>query len=103
MNKVRIMNYLKKFNLKFYKTKEWLDKRQEMLIRDNYECQMCKAKGRVSKATTVHHIKHYKDHPYLALTDDNLMSVCEVCHNKLHPEKGFKHEKKKEIHAERWG
>lgn len=99
------MNYLKIFNILFYKTKDWKQKRKEVLDRDNNECQLCKKSGKVTKATTVHHIKHYENRPDLALTDDNLISVCESCHNKLHPEKGFgqlSNDKKLKFHKERW-
>lgn len=95
--------YLKVFNVNFYKTKQWKEKRIQILIRDNYECQRCKANGKYSKATTVHHIKHYSKFPSLALTDDNLISLCNTCHNEVHPEK-FKdiNMKVNEIHKEKW-
>jgi len=35
----------------------------------------------------VHHIKHLKDFPELALVDSNLESLCFTCHNEEHPEK----------------
>ena len=72
---------------KFYKSKEWRHKRQEILRRDNNECQKCKWAGRYSKAKTVHHKKHLKEFPELALTDNNLESLCDTCHNEEHPEK----------------
>ena len=31
--------------------------------------------------------KHLKDIPELALTDDNLISLCGECHEYMHPEK----------------
>ena len=42
------------------------------------------------QATTVHHIKHYDEYPELALNNDNLISLCEACHNNMHPEKAKK-------------
>ena len=87
---------------KFYKSKEWKHKRPVILKRDNYECQRCKDLGGYSKAVVVHHIKHLRDHPELALVDSNLSSRCEPCHNIEHPEKGFKHERKDPITKERW-
>jgi 5-methylcytosine-specific restriction protein A len=71
----------------FYKTMAWLNKRAEVLERDNYECQMCKAEGRYGRGNVVHHIKHLTHRPDLALEDDNLVTLCERCHNKVHPEK----------------
>ena len=86
----------------FYKTTEWKHKRKEILERDNYECQMHKAKGKYKKATCVHHIKHYKEHPELGLEDENLTSLCDACHNEVHPEKLKKNKPKKIISKEKW-
>lgn len=96
-----IRDYLKKWNKKFYKTYTWETKRKEILKRDNFECQMCKGEGLYSKATTVHHVKHYDKFPELGLTDDNLISLCASCHNKVHPERNFEI-KKRNSHSERW-
>ena len=71
----------------FYKSSNWLHKRKQVLERDNYECQRCKSKGGFSPATCVHHIKHLKDRPDLALEEDNLVGLCDACHNLEHPEK----------------
>jgi len=88
---------------KFYKSKEWRHKRQDILLRDNNECQKCKRDGGYSKAETVHHIKHLRNHPELALTDSNLESLCGTCHNEEHPEKlQTIATKKKIIIDERW-
>lgn len=67
-----------------YHTGEWKRKRDEILRRDHFACQMCKAKGKYTRADTVHHIKHLRDVPELALTDDNLMSLCASCHEEIH-------------------
>lgn len=87
----------------FYVSTAWKKLRLEVLEEQNNECQMCKAKGRYRAATTVHHIKHVKEFPWLALTKSNLMCVCNECHNVLHPEKfKYKYEFKKQINEERW-
>jgi 5-methylcytosine-specific restriction endonuclease McrA len=36
----------------------------------------------------VHHIIPLEDDPERGLELDNLMCLCEACHNKQHPEKG---------------
>jgi len=92
---------------KFYKSTAWRHKRQEILQRDNYECQRCKREGKFSPASIVHHIKHLTDYPELALADDNLISVCAACHNKEHPEKFEKfreqwNSREEPITPERW-
>lgn len=74
--------------MEIYKTKRWQRKRQYILKRDCYQCQECKKYGRNTEATTVHHKKHAEEYPELAFKDDNLVSLCNQCHNKMHPEKG---------------
>lgn len=36
---------------------------------------------------TVHHVKHVDEFPELAFAGENLVSLCNACHNKQHPEK----------------
>lgn len=99
-------NKVKKTN-PFYLSRAWKDKRLEILSRDNYECQWCKAEGHVT--TTDHsileidHIKELDDYPELALDDDNLRTLCKDCHNKRHERFQFS-KKVKEIkwNDERW-
>lgn len=52
----------------------------------------------------VHHIKHLKDNPELALVDSNLTSLCGSCHNEEHPEKleDYNEPKKTIDIPERW-
>jgi 5-methylcytosine-specific restriction endonuclease McrA len=86
----------------FYLSAAWLHKRDKILERDHYECQKHKKQGRFAKATCVHHIKHLKDRPDLALADDNLISLCDSCHNEEHPEKLHLNDKKKFVNEEKW-
>lgn len=86
---------------KFYRSTAWLKKRQEVLERDNFECQMCKDEGKVSKGIVVHHIKHLKDREDLGLNEDNLLTLCLYHHNVVHPEK-VNAKEEKFINRERW-
>ena len=88
----------------FYKRGGWKRKRREILQRDNYECQRCKEKGKHNQATTVHHIQHLDKRPDLALIDENLVSLCDTCHNEAHPEKFPRPaaNRKANITLERW-
>lgn len=75
----------------FYSWPEWKETRRQVLMMDQYECQICKQNHRYSPAEIVHHVKHLKDRPDLALsmwdgTERQLLSVCKSCHEKLHPE-----------------
>ena len=71
-----------------YKSAKWRRKRAVILRRDGYQCRLCKRYGKITEATVVHHIKHAEDYPELAYVNDNLISLCEACHNRQHPEKG---------------
>lgn len=78
--------------IQFYKSAAWKKLRAEVLALDHNECQRCKSKGKYSKATVVHHVNHVLDRPDLALTlyvdgQRNLISLCNKCHNEVHPEK----------------
>ena len=99
---------------KFYMSKEFRYLKKEIMELDHFECQECKKKGIITKATTVHHVQFVRKHPELALSRyytykgkqyRNLVSVCPSCHNKLHPEKrkGFNQSKKEKFsNEEKW-
>ncbi|MCW6079264.1 HNH endonuclease [Clostridium sporogenes] len=86
----------------FYKSTEWINKRKDIIKRDKKECQRCKVNGGYHKAECVHHIKHLRDRPDLALTDSNLISLCYTCHNEVHPEKLHGKYKPRFKNKERW-
>lgn len=72
-----------------YNTPRWLALRQSKL-RDNPLCEACESEGRTKVADAVHHIipfdvttdKYELDR--LAYDYDNLMSICNECHAKIH-------------------
>lgn len=94
---------------KFYDSKAWKIKREEVKQRDNYECQECKRQGRVTIDTNefsesanrkkiqlvVDHIKELENYPELALEDENLETLCVRCHN-------IKHDRAFEYKEPRW-
>lgn len=94
---------------KFYIWSAWLKVRSKVLQMDKHECQICKRRGRYTKANTVHHVNYVKKHPQLALEiwyewqgqkRRNLISLCRDCHEEVH---GYrKKEKKKPLTEERW-
>jgi 5-methylcytosine-specific restriction endonuclease McrA len=86
----------------FYVSAVWLHKRDEILERDNHECQKHKRRGKFKKATVVHHKQHLKNRPDLALVNENLESLCDICHNEEHPEKLHKNGIKKFSNKEQW-
>lgn len=68
----------------FYKTTKWKHKRENILKRDSYLCQECKRYGKTTGATTVHHIKPLEFNYDLRLNNNNLISLCSKCHDKMH-------------------
>ena len=68
----------------FYISKEWLRVRKIALARDHFLCQHCLKDKQVTAADVVHHIKELKQFPELALTLDNLLCLCNACHNTVH-------------------
>lgn len=77
----------------FYSTAAWKKARAERLRLDNYMCVDCMERfeaggARPRRATLVHHVIPISERPDLALDIGNMRSLCEVCHNRAHPEKG---------------
>ena len=77
----------------FYSWTEWLVLRPDVLRLDQGECQRCKRRGRQRAARIVHHVKHLRDRPDLALSiwdretgERQRVTVCKRCHEELHPE-----------------
>lgn len=68
----------------FLKGKRWLKKRDMILRRDSYTCQLCKRYGRMRGAHVVHHIFPWEFYPELVYENWNLISLCEDCHNRMH-------------------
>lgn len=106
MDTVELTQWINKLiqyhNIKaFYNNAAWEHVRAEALDRDNNECQKCKSKGLYSKAQCVHHKKHVRKHPELALTLDNIISLCNSCHDEEHPEK-FNNKPKPQLNEEKW-
>lgn len=93
----------------FYVSGLWKRIRKEVLKMDHNECQRCKARKIYTKATTVHHVNHVKQHPELALeiwyvwkgrTRRNLISLCHDCHEAVHGYRKLKEGKL--LTEERW-
>lgn len=95
----------------FYAGAEW--KRMAAMVRqyDHGECQLCKQRGRYRRGEIVHHVKHLKERPELALSlidpatgTRQLITVCKQCHEEQHPEALAKPKsaKRQETTKERW-
>jgi 5-methylcytosine-specific restriction endonuclease McrA len=54
--------------------------KEQVLIRDSYQCVKCKS----DKQVTVHHIKPRNRFPELTCDLDNMITLCQKCHVKVH-------------------
>lgn len=71
----------------FYHSREWQVVRRVVLQRDHYLCQVCKRAGRITPATTVHHITPVRVDYSKRLDLSNLETICKACHNAEHRER----------------
>lgn len=70
--------------INFHNTRDWKRKRVVILKRDGYQCRECKRYGKVTEANTVHHVLPIEERYDLRLNNNNLISLCEGCHESLH-------------------
>lgn len=78
----------------FYNSREWRKLSKRVIKNGNYECQLCKKKGKVSTAVLTHHWNELKKRPDLAYSltyvdergeiKQQLIPLCFDCHEKLH-------------------
>lgn len=79
----------RKERMVIYNSARWRALRDAKL-RDNPLCELCEKGGIVKPADDVHHIQSFMstDDPdarrVLAFDYDNLMSLCDECHSKIH-------------------
>ncbi|WP_425539434.1 HNH endonuclease [Microaceticoccus formicicus] len=67
-----------------YNKKSWTRKSDYIKQRDGYLCQECLRRGERTGADHVHHINPVETHSDLRWENDNLISLCLSCHNKMH-------------------
>lgn len=68
----------------FYVSTAWKNKRQEIIKRDNNECQICKALYKFVPSDDVHHIVPMTKDFSKRLDNDNLISLCKYHHQQIH-------------------
>ena len=78
----------------FYHTAAWKRARRARLMMDNGMCTQCMEefwrgeRMKPLRATMVHHVLPLTERPDLALDLENMRSLCDMHHNREHPEKG---------------
>lgn len=73
--------------MKLYNKKQWKIKREYILRRYKYMCKECERFGKRVDADTVHHIYPVEFYPQYAMSNWNLISLCNKCHNEMHDRK----------------
>ena len=94
----------------WYNSGDWAAVKAAVKQIDHYDCLICKAMGRRRAAHIVHHVRHLRDRPDLALSiydpdtgERQLICVCKQCHEMLHPESQRQYRPSKPpVTAERW-
>ena len=96
----------------FYKSKEWIELKNEVMTFFHYECQECLKRGRYTKADCIHHHNEVRHRPDLALSkyyidaegnkQYNLIPLCNRCHNEIHDKLGKWQRKDKFTNEEKW-
>lgn len=76
-------NYDEKFR-KFYNSAEWKSLRERKFAEANGLCEICARSNRIVVGTQVHHIIPIEKAPEKAFDYDNLILLCDACHNEQH-------------------
>lgn len=75
-----------------YGSTRWQEKKNKILTRDNYTCAICGKHGNEHTLMHVHHLtyKNCKDGKAWNCPDEDLVTLCEDCHEKVHSGFPFK-------------
>lgn len=68
----------------YYNSIPYMEWQKEVFKRDNYKCQICGDSKKGDKIIHAHHIKSFAEYPKLRLEINNGMTLCNVCHSKVH-------------------
>ena len=71
-------------NSTFYTSQKWRHKRDMILRRDGYQCQLSKRFGKNVPAQNVHHIFPREEFPEYTWESWNLISLCHDKHMEMH-------------------
>lgn len=73
---------------RFYSSSSWLSVRDDVKVRDKGLCLLCLSRGDTEYVDTVHHIEELKECWDKRLDKNNLICLCESCHQLVH--EGYK-------------
>lgn len=81
----------------FYTSPEWKSVRLKIKARDNGLCLMCLNNNLITPMNTVHHIIELKEDWNERFNKDNLICLCEACHQKIHKEYKVNNKRKRVV------
>ena len=85
---------------RFYNSVDWKNIREKIRNKDNGLCLVCLDNKEIKQMNTVHHIEELKENWDARFYEDNLISVCESCHQKIHKQYRInKHSEQKALKA----
>lgn len=67
----------------FYKSMAWRKLRESKLLNEHNECEICRSRGKATRAAHVHHIVPIAEDWSKRLQYDNLLAVCQRHHNQI--------------------
>ena len=73
-------NVRDKRSAKFYTSSQWIRLRDLMMMWAGYQCEACKAQGKLTPATEVHHKIPIRVDWSKRLAPDNCIALCHSCH-----------------------
>ena len=94
---------------RFYISAAWIRRAAKVRRLDRNECALCRSRGRYARGEIVHHVKHLKDRPDLALEifdpdtgERQLVTLCKRCHEEMHPDALRSAQPQSKLTEERW-
>ncbi|WP_339326461.1 HNH endonuclease [Clostridium perfringens] len=81
----------------FYTSTEWKTVRLKIKARDNGLCLLCLDNNLITPMNTVHHITELKEDWNERFNRENLICICEACHQKIHKEYKVNNERKRVV------
>jgi len=69
---------------KYYNSIPYKEWQKAVFKRDDYKCQICGDTKKEKKILHAHHIKSFAKYPELRLELDNGITLCNICHTKVH-------------------
>lgn len=82
---------------KIYNNKQWAVVKQRAEFRDNSLCMLCLSNKTIKSSQAVHHIIELKENILKAFDLNNLISLCESCHQSVHSKYNSSDKSKEEI------